>query len=81
MIVEDDPRRRVGLEHHMIMLALTGAVGGRVIDIIAQFAPLAFGIDAHAPRHAQMDHQGLAAVELGQDIFGAAVQSVRPCGP
>ena len=72
MIVEDDPRRRIGFQHDMIMLAFAGAVGGGVVDIIAQPLLTSFGIDAHAPRHAQMDHQGLAAVEFGQDIFGAA---------
>ena len=41
MIVEDDAGRRIGLEHHMIMLALAGAVRRRVIDIIAQLALLA----------------------------------------
>ena len=81
MIVEDDARRRIGLEHDMIVLAVAGAIGRGVIDIIAELAALAFGIDAHAARHAQMDHQGLAAVELGQDVFGAARAAAAPCGP
>ena len=76
MIVEDDARRSVGLEHHMIVLAFAGAGGRGVINIVAQLAGLPFGIDAHAARHAQMDHQGLAAVELGQEIFGAPPQGL-----
>ena len=69
----------------MIMLAVTGPVGRRAVDIITQPALSAFGIDAHASRHAQMDHQGLAAVERHQYIFGAAAEllghaSVQPLG-
>ena len=81
MVVENDAGRRIGLQHHMVMLALPGAVRRGVVDIIAQPPLLAFRINAHAARHAQMDHQGLAAVELGQEIFGAAGEAFAPSGP
>ena len=75
MIVEDNAGRSIGLEHDMVMLAIARAGRRLVINIVAQFLAMAMRIDAHAPGHAQMDHQGLAAVQRRQQIFGAAAQA------
>ena len=74
MIGENDARGCVGLHHDMVVLALAGIGGRLLIDILPELALLAFGINAHAPRHAQMDHERLAVIEFGQQVFCAPPQ-------
>lgn len=78
MIGEDDAGRSVGFEHHMIMLAGSGVGRGGFIDELPQLLGFALGIDRHTPAHAEMDHQGLVAVEFGQNVFGPSPQRRHP---
>ena len=72
-IVEGHPRAALHLQHHMVMF-----LRRRMIQMEpAEHHPG----HQHPPRHAQMDQQALAAVEIGQDIFRAPPQLDHPARP
>ena len=69
MIGEDNACAFVGFEDDMVVLALTAAIiGHAVVKAPRSRGPLRT-MDGHAPRHAQMDDQRFAAIQIEQQIF------------
>ncbi len=69
-----DPPSRIGLEHHVGVLVLGGGL------LAERPGPGAVRpLDLEAAGHSQVHHQGVAAVEPGQQVLGPPLKLFDPC--
>ncbi len=80
-VVEGNARAGVGIKHHMVMFLGRGVGEGEAAGHVghALCASCAGRGNQHAARHAQMNDQGLAGIEIGEDVFRPAAQPIDPC--
>lgn len=69
-VVKDDSRAVLHGQNHVVVFLRRG--------VVMHESPLRVSRNRHPPGHAQMDQQGLAAAQIGEDVFGASAQSFDP---
>lgn len=77
MIGEDNPGTCVGIEDHVVVGAVPCTQKGSFVNMIAQPARFSLRIHCEPARHAKVDHEGLLAIELGQEVLGSAVETAH----
>ena len=75
-VVIGDGRAGLGFENDMVVCRIAACVVRELSELGAISA--ARNGNREAPRHAQVNRQHLGGVEMGQDVFGPALQPIDP---